>query len=204
MNSGIQKAIQLLKQENEALKEENEALQAYMESMAALYRATRTIASQDNLMKLLDEILYQAIVITRADHGSLLLLDDETDELVFVMVHGDYRQSLQGYRMKADQGIAGWVVQHSEPLIVNHARFDPRFSSEVDRTFGLTTRKILAVPLTYADRTLGVIELVNKQDGSDFTDSDATILGLLGIFAAISLDQLDRRLEEEEKAAEAS
>ena len=147
----------------------------------------------------MDGIPYQALVIINADHGSLLLVDDETEELVFVMVHGDFRETLRGFRMNWHQGIAGWVVEHGEPLIVNHAPYDPRFSSEVDHTFGVTTHKILAVPLRYGKKTLGVIELVNKHDGSDFTESDSTILGLLGLFAAASLDELDRHMEETEE-----
>jgi GAF domain-containing protein len=57
----------------------------------------------------------------------------------------------------------------------------------------------LAVPLDSGQKILGVIELVNKHDGSDFTESDATILSLLGIFAGISLEQLERQLEEVDK-----
>lgn len=206
MDSGINKAIHLLQQENIHLKEqleisrdENEALQSYIKGISSLYQAANTIVSQDNLFKLLDEILYQALVIIEADHGSLLLVDEETEELVFVMVHGEFRESLQGYRMSIAQGIAGWVARNGKSLVINHVRYDPRFSSEVDHTFGLTTQKILAVPLKFGQKVLGVIELVNKKETKDFTESDATILSLLGSFAALSLEHLNTTLEEEEE-----
>ncbi len=208
MNSGVSQAVHLLKQENirlteriEALETENEALQSYLKGISALYDATLNIAHQDNLYNLLDEILYQALVVLNPDPGSILLVDEETKELVFVLVHGDLRDSLGEYRMDWRQGIAGSVVKHGEPLIVNQARSDPRFSSEIDRTFGITSNNILAVPMISGGKIIGVIELVNKRDGEQFAESDAALLSLLAIFAATSLDQLNRQLEMEEKTA---
>ncbi len=208
MDRGSSNAVHFLQQENnrlkdriEKLQDENDALKSYLRDLSALYQATKTIISHDDLFKLLDEILYQALVIIKTDHGSLLLVDEETDELVFVMVHGEFRERLQNYRMSITQGIAGWVARHSESIIVNEANFDPRFYADVDRTFGLTTQKLLAVPLIDRNRTLGVIELVNKQDGSDFVESDATILSLLGIIAAMALHRLDEELDAQENLA---
>jgi len=209
MDRGISNAVHFLQQENSRLKEqleilqdENSALKSYLQDLSAVYQATKTIISHDDLFKLLDEILYQALVIIKTAHGSLLLVDDETDELVFVMVHGEFRETLQNYRMSIDQGIAGWVARHGEPIIVNDANLDPRFYADVDHTFGLTTQKLLAVPLIDRNHTLGVIELVNKQDGSDFTESDATILSLLGIIAAMALHRMDEELDAQENPAE--
>jgi len=205
MESGIAQAVHLLKQENnrlqeriEALEEENKALQSYLQGITKLYDGTIHLAEHKNLLTLLDEILYQAIVIMNTDHGSLLLVEEETEELVFVLVHGELRESLEGYRMPWQQGIAGWTVEHKEPLIVNQTQFDPRFSAEVDIAFGITSNKILAVPMIADNQVIGVIELVNKRDGSDFITSDATILSLLALFAANSLDRLNRQLDLEE------
>ena len=202
MDSGLSKAILALQKENARLKEkitnleeESDALQAYIAGISALYSATKSIASQDNLFKLLDEILYQALVIINAVHGSLLLVDEDTKELVFVVVHGEFREDLQGHRIDWHQGIAGAVVEHGEAIIANQTNFDPRFSSEIDRMIGLTSQKILAVPLTHGNKILGVIELVNKHDLSDFTESDATILSLLAVFAAMSLAQIELKME---------
>ena len=202
MSSGVSQAIHLLKQENiqlservEALEDENKALQSYLKGISALYDATLHIVKHDNLLKLLDEILYQALVVLNANHGSLLLVDEEREELVFVLVHGDLRQKLEGYRMPWHKGIAGAAVEYQEPLVINQVRHDPRFSAEIDDQFGTRSQKILAVPMMTKGRVIGVLELVNKQDGSDFTDSDVTILSLLALFAAVSLEQLDRQME---------
>ncbi|OQY26949.1 MAG: hypothetical protein B6243_13550 [Anaerolineaceae bacterium 4572_5.2] len=202
MDRGLSKAILTLQKENALLKDkiaelegESDALQAYIAGISALYSATKSIASQDNLFKLLDEILYQALVVINAVHGSLLLVDEETKELVFVVVHGEFRGDLQGHRIDWHQGIAGAVLEYGDPIIANQTSFDPRFSAEIDKMIGLTSRRILAVPLAYSNKVLGVIELVNKHDNSDFTEFDATILSLLAVFAATSLEQIELQME---------
>lgn len=202
MDMSVGSTIHLLQQENIRLKEENDhlkeevsAFESYIRGISSLYKATSTIATQDNLYKLLDEILYQALTVVDTDHGSLLLLDEESHELVFVLVHGEFRDSLQGYRMDWHEGIAGWVVEHGKPLVVNQANMDPRFSPDVDNTFGMHTQDILAVPLKFGDRTMGVLELVNKRHEQTFTDSDAMILSLLANFAAMALAHLEEILE---------
>jgi GAF domain-containing protein len=86
------------------------------------------------------------------------------------------------------------VVEYGDPIIVNQTSFDSRFSAEIDKMVGLTSRRILAVPLAYSRKVLGVIELVNKHDNSDFTEFDATILSLLAVFAAASLEQIELQM----------
>ncbi len=206
MDQGVSNAIHVLQQENARLREEVDslrdevsALQAYLKGISALHQATNTIATQDNLYQLLDEILFQALHIIDTDHGSLLLVDDEKHELVFVLVHGEFRESLQGYRMNWHQGIAGWVVEHGKPLIVNQARYDPRFSPEVDERFGMRTHDLLAVPLKHGKRVMGVIELVNKRNENAFDESDAKILSLFGSIAAMTLAHLEEKLDLLEK-----
>ena len=189
-----------LQEENKALREENTGLRRYMDALKSLAWATRQITSQENLLDLIDKILFSARQLLDAEDGSLLLLDEETGELAFVLVHGDVEQRLRGYRIKRNQGIAGWVATHHQPLIVNNPRQDPRFSPEVDETFGFFTRSILGVPMIARGRLVGVIELLNKRAGGGFSEADATLLSILGHVAAIALAELEVRLEAEEAA----
>jgi len=201
-------ALRFLQQENARLQEQNKALQAenlamrrYLDALKELYRAAQQIISEENLLELLDQILYNAMGVLGAEGGSLLILDDETDELVFVLVHSDVRQSLRGYRISSSQGIAGWVATHREPLIVNNPRQDRRFSVEIDETFSFITRSILCVPMVTRDRLVGVIEVVNKRNGDEFIEADADLLAILGHVAAIALEEMQSRLDAEEAAA---
>ncbi|MBE7470382.1 MAG: hypothetical protein DPW09_32105 [Anaerolineae bacterium] len=202
-------ALRFLQQENARLQEENKALREdslafrhYMEALKDLYRATQQITSEENLFALLDQILYNALSVLRAEDGSLLLLDEETNELAFVLVHGDIRNELRGYRIKADTGIAGWVARQREPLIVNNPRQDGRFSLDIDEEFSFVTRSILCVPMMARGKLIGVIELLNKRD-DEFTEADATMLLILGQVAAIALEEMQTRLEAEEAQATA-
>jgi sigma-B regulation protein RsbU (phosphoserine phosphatase) len=186
-----------LQEENKALREDSLALQHYMEALKDLYWATQRITSEENLFVLLDQILYNALSVLRAEDGSLMLLDEETNELVFVLVHGDIRNELRGYRIKSDTGIAGWVASQRQPLIVNNPRQDGRFSLDIDEEFSFVTRSIMCVPMIARGKLIGVIELLNKRD-DEFSEADATLLLILGQVAAIALEEMQTRLEAEE------
>ena len=187
-----------LQEENKVLREDSQAFHHYMEALKDLYWATQRITSEENLFNLLDQILYNAMGVLGAEDGSLLLLDEETNDLVFVLVHGDIRNQLRGYRIRSDTGIAGWVASQRKPLIVNNPRQDSRFSLDIDEEFSFVTRSILCVPMITRSKLIGVIELLNKRD-ANFTDADATLLLILGQVAAIALEEMQNRLEAEEE-----
>jgi GAF domain-containing protein len=193
-----------LQEENRVLEEDNRALHRYIDALDDLYSAAQRITSEENLIDLLDEILYNAMIVLRAEDGSVLLLDEETDELVFAVVHGDIRGELRGYRIGADIGIAGWVATEGEPLIVDNPRQDWRFSPQIDEAFGFVTRSILCVPMVTRGRLIGVIELLNKYDGNEFYETDATLLSILAHIAATALDDMRTRFEKEQNLASAS
>ncbi len=202
-------ALRFLQQENarlqqqiKTLEEENLALRRYVDALKNLYRAAELITAEENLFNLLDQILYNAMNLLDGEGGSLLLRDEETDELVFVLVHGDIRQKLRGYRIAGDAGIAGWVVTHGEPLIVNHPRQDMRFLPEIDELFHFVTRSILCVPMVARGKLIGVIQVLNKHDEEQFVEADASLLTILGHVAAIALEEMRFRLEAEEEAVQ--
>ena len=199
----LQQENHRLAEENATLREENQALRHYVGSLKELHWATQEIVSEENLFSLLDKILHSAMVVVGAEDGSLLLLDEETNELVFVLVHGDIRHELRGYRISGEAGIAGWIVSHRESLIINNPAQDWRFSHQVDTTFGFSTRSLIGVPMIARGKIIGVIELLNKHDNEEFTETDLTLLSILGQSAATALDEMQNRFEIEEAQGEA-
>ena len=141
------------------------------------------------------------IKLTATRRLSLLIRDDETNELAFVVVHGDIRRELQGYRIGGDVGIAGWVATNREPVVVNKPRQDRRFSPQVDEAFSFVTQSLLCVPMATRNNLIGVIQLVNKKNGGEFTDADIALLSILGHVAAMALEDIHQHLEAEEEAA---
>jgi GAF domain-containing protein len=207
MNESTTHLIRWLQAENsrlqedvESLREENEGIRYYVTALEGLHLAAQEIGSEDDLLQLLDGILYHAMSLVKADDGSVLLLDEETDDLVFAVVHGDVRGELRGYRIGVDIGIAGWVAAEREPVIANRPRQDWRFSPQVDESFGFVTRSLICVPMSVGDNLVGVIELLNKYNGEEFSEADVALLLILGNTAASALETMRERIEAEEAA----
>jgi len=177
-----------LKDENQLLTDEVHALRRYVRALQRLQETIQRFTPEQDILALLDETLDCALVLLDATDGSLMLIDEETDELVFVLVQGVVSDTLSGHRFDRRQGIAGWVAEHAEPVIVNNVRSDPRFLPELDERFRFVTRSLVAVPLAVQDRVLGVIEVLNKRSGEDFTDDDASLLSILAALSASALD----------------
>ena len=194
--------LRTIQQENIRLKEEVTRLRDYVSNLQSLHRATQHLLSEKDIMTLLDKTLYYALTVLDAHDGALLLRDEDTNELVFVLVQGSVHETLPGYRIPVNEGIAGWVAEHREPVIVNNVRGDPRFSQQVDQAFRFETHKLVCVPLVARDRVLGVIEVLNKSGGQDFAEADVDLLSLLAVISAIALDDLASAPAPESAAAQ--
>ncbi len=184
----LQDENQRLQQDNQELDEENAALRGCLKSVRGLQQVIANLDTREQLQPLLDRIMYEALRVVDAADGSLILLDPDTDELVFVLVRGVLAAKLQGHRMRREQGIAGWVVEHREPVIANDIVQDERFSSTVDSTFQFRTQSLACVPLISRGIMLGVIEVVNKFSGQPFDARDLEMLTTLAPIAATAID----------------
>lgn len=180
----LQQEVHRLRDENQELKDELSFLRASMRGLMALQEIITRLTPHTDVIVLLDDVLASALTAVGASDGSLLLVDEETDELVFAVVHGAARESLTGFRLALGEGIAGWVAQNHKPVVLEDVRSDPRFSSRVDETFGFQTRSMASVPLLDDSRVLGVIEAVNKEFERSFTEQDQSLLQLVAHLAA--------------------
>lgn len=196
-----QSATRFLQQENtrlhnsvEMLQAENKTLYSYLEVVKELYWATQQVTTEENLIYSLNKLLYTAMSTIQASDGSLSRHDGDAGELVFVLAHGDLSQQLPGYRIKDNTGIAGWVVENRQPIIVNNPRQDWRFSEVVDQEFSFFTNSIVSVPVMRRDRFMGVIQMLNKR-GHQFDQADVSLLLMLGLVAAIVIEAFESRLE---------
>src|SRR3990167_6340542 len=105
-----------------------------LEDIELLLSANRVLASTLDIDKLLKIVLELAAQVVKAETGSLLLLDEKTNELVFDVALGEAGKELKTIRLKMGEGIAGWVAQENKPLIVNDPANDPRWTRRGDRT----------------------------------------------------------------------
>lgn len=125
--------------------------------------------------------------------GSLLLKDEATDELIFVMTIEGGEEKLHGARIPPGRGIAGHVARSQQFYISNDAANDPLRYTRFDEQAGFSFYNLICVPMVVKDRTIGVIELINKIDGS-FNDKDAQ--RLLAIASVIGVAIENARLFE--------
>jgi HD-GYP domain-containing protein (c-di-GMP phosphodiesterase class II) len=116
--------------------------------------------------------------LLNADAGSLLLVDHEKGELYFEVATGEKGGKLKEMRLKIGEGIAGWVAQTGEAAIVDNVLEDVRFCSIADRISDYQTHSLLAVPVRIGRRVIGVLQAVNKKDGT-FNSEDCDLLASL-------------------------
>lgn len=182
-----------------ALLDELNALRKRLDRLSLLYEVSQALASTLDLSALLYETIQLATDVINAEGGSLMLLDEQTNELVFQIAYGTQGEALQQLRIPANEGIAGWVCQHGEPVIANDPQHDARFSNRVDQHIGFRTRNILCVPLQIKGQTIGVLEVVNKRSPTGFDEEDQELLLTLASQAAIALEnaRLYKELREE-------
>src|SRR6266581_4892726 len=156
--------------------------------VAVFHELGKALTSSLQLDQVLRTIMEKIDEFLRPDTWSLLLIDEAKQDLYFELAVGKGSQALKDVRIKLGQGIAGWVAQHGEAVIVPDVSLDTRFFSKVDEKTKLETHSIVAVPVRIRDRCLGVIELVNCVGSEGFEQRDLALLEALSDFAAIALE----------------
>jgi putative nucleotidyltransferase with HDIG domain len=136
--------------------------------------------------------------LMKAEAGSLLLIDEERKHLCFEVALGDNEEKIKKITLNLGEGIAGWVAQKGDPLIINAPEQDLRFFKGVDDQTEFKTRNIICVPVKVKEKTIGVLEAINKKEGQDFDDEDRSLFISLADQVAIALDnaRLYQELEE--------
>lgn len=196
----LRQEVTRLEDEVRELSRELTQLRHFIRALQSVSDAVDTRRGLENTMELLEGILRNALDAIGAEDGSLLILDEDTRELVFVLALGDVPSDrFAGMRLPAGTGIAGWVAERREATVVDDVHNDPRFYPKVDEAMRFQTRSILAAPITGAGRVLGVIEVLNKDLGRGFTADDLSLLTLLCRFAGELLESLEASAREQGK-----
>jgi signal transduction histidine kinase len=167
--------------------------------LSLLYEVATAMGSTLELSVLLKSMMQVTQAALRSEACTLMLLDEDRRELIFEIPLGEKQDELRRFRIPLDRGLAGWVARTGRPALVNDLRNDPRFLAEVDASSGFVTRAALCVPLLVRGQVIGVLEVLNKQDGAPYTTNDLALLTTLAGQAAVALDnaRLFRSLREE-------
>jgi sigma-B regulation protein RsbU (phosphoserine phosphatase) len=155
------------------------------DKLRRLVKVATELNSTLNLDELLGHIMASTTDLLGAESSSLLLLDEEADELEFKVATGD--PELVGVRMPSSQGIAGAALAKGEPVVQDNVAGDVRHYEEIDKAAGTTTRNLLAIPLRVKDRPIGVLEAINRES-AELSDEDMDITKALASLAAVAID----------------
>ncbi|OGS21349.1 MAG: hypothetical protein A2252_08905 [Elusimicrobia bacterium RIFOXYA2_FULL_39_19] len=167
------------------------------ETLKQLFEIARSLSSTLDIDTLLKRIGEAAEQLTEAEASSIMLVDDDKENLFFKVATGEKSNILKKLRVKIGQGIAGTVAQTKESLVVDDVSKDSRFSGSFDKSSGFVTKSILAVPILLGNEIVGVAEVLNKKNGQSFTEDDKIILQSLASFASVSI--VNARFAEDQK-----
>jgi diguanylate cyclase (GGDEF)-like protein len=155
--------------------------------VSILQEVAKTLTSTLDLKEVLSKIMEIIAETFEPEDWSLLMLDEEREELYFEVSVGRASKHLKDIRMKLGEGIAGWVAKNGQPIYAKDAYQEPRFAKWVDDKTGFRTKSVACVPLASKGKVLGVIELLN----SDIAVGDkpqAQLLEALADFVAIAIE----------------
>lgn len=147
------------------------------------------VSSVQDLDKLLELIIESAARVMQAKAASLLLVDRKTDTLFFQVATGEKGREIKEYRIKMGQGIAGYVAQTGHSLLIPDVSKDPRWFKEISESIRFQTQSIACVPLKQADAIIGVMQVIDKEDGRPLGQDDMQLMEEFASLAALSLGQ---------------
>ena len=198
MGIGRRDIVQMLRRENDLLKARIKRLDArltrHQQAFRALNRMDETMRSMRfsfDLKKLINDLLVLALHACDSENGSLILIDDDTDGLVFAEVIGVAREQLLNHRIDLETGIVGHVVKTQKAMLVTDVRNSSKWSAEVDQVIGFNTNALMCAPLFNNTKTYGAIEVVNSMSSDSFDDNDLAILRVTARFVSQALQEAE-------------
>jgi transcriptional regulator with GAF, ATPase, and Fis domain len=191
--------IQMLRDENDLLKVRN---QQVSKKLARHQQAFRVLAELDSralsmsknleLPDLLNELLEMVMHACNTENGSLILIDEDTNELEFVAVIGESHDHLLNHRISLDTGLVGHVIKTREALLVEDVHTSKQWSSSIDERLNFQTSSLMCTPITIEGEVVGAIEVVNHVNDTPFDFNDLNILHVAGRMTSLVLEYVQK------------
>ena len=170
-------------------------------SLTALTEAAAAINSTLDFRSVLSTIANLARSVTHAEASTVFSLDPKRNKLIVVSATGHWRDAMMDRQFDAHLGIPGQVVRTAEPVVVVDVRQSSKFCSEIDEISSTSTHSLMAAPMIHRSEVIGVIEVVNRTDEIEFSETDLKILQIFATLAATASqnarahDDLRRRFD---------
>jgi diguanylate cyclase (GGDEF)-like protein len=150
--------------------------------------------------EVLHAVFARLATVVPSEDASLVLYDAELREMAFRVSRALRHGVIDGMRLQMGQGIAGWVGAKRTALRLDDASRDPRHDPHIARVTGLVPHSMLCVPMLYDDRLHGVIQVINRLDGSLFDDDELRLVQTLADHAAVAIDRASLYRQAEQAA----
>jgi len=188
--------VQKLRDDNLQLSRENLRLQRAVEELGILNEVAMAINSTLALAKILDLITQRCVHHLRAEQGAVLLLEEQKAERPFQTICRVGDTSHQRLPFRLDDQLAGWMLKHRAPLLINDLRSDQRFATGVGDIFSV--HSLLCVPMVCKGKMTGLLAVFNKKAESGFGADDQRLLAIIASESSQVIE--NARLAEQEKA----
>lgn len=159
--------------------------------LSRLCQIGQELSSSVDTDELLAKISRCSSEVCESETASIILLDEDTNELYFKEVMGELGEVIKRIRFPLNEhSIAGWCVVNRKSIFINDVSKDPRHYKKVDEAASFITRSLLAVPIVWGDKIFGCIEAVNKIENKQFDEKDQEYLTILAHQAAVALNNV--------------
>lgn len=165
----------------ERLLKSNQQLEQRLKELNTLFGIGKSVTSLLDQDKLLSRLVEAAVYLINAEEGSLLLVDDRTNELYMVAARGIDERMARSFRLRVEDSLAGQVITSGQPLVLSGSDLTKIKTSYL-------VRSVMYVPLKIRGRISGVLSVDNRQQQRDFTNHDLRLLSALADYAAISVE----------------
>jgi HD-GYP domain-containing protein (c-di-GMP phosphodiesterase class II) len=156
--------------------------------LALLDKIWNKVRPEEKEDRIIACLMRMAHNVLSASAASLLLLDDKRQELYFRFANGPVGQKLKRLHIARQSGIAGWILQNSKPVVVNNPEKNANFYKLIDNATGFKTRSIVGAPIIIGGKVVGVIEVLNKVNGTAFTQHDMNVLTDVATTTAMTIE----------------
>lgn len=154
-----------------------------------LLEISRGASHRASIQKTLSDICSHVDGFFSPRHLAALLVEPETGDLTFSHVLGDKAELLIGKKLRKGKGIAGWVVDAGEPLLIEDTAQDPRFQSLFLTAKTKGSKSFMAAPLRSGDTIYGVLELIDTKSGAPFSLQNLKDLSAMADIASLAMER---------------
>jgi diguanylate cyclase (GGDEF)-like protein len=157
-----------------------------LDHLRVFHDVARALTSSLELEEILSAIMNKMAQFFGPERWSMLMVDEKTNQLFYAIAVGENAESLRGLRVPMGEGVAGWVAQTGNPLVVPDVRLDPHWAAFSAKHPDLNIQSIACVPVRSGDKTLGVIQLLNSKLDL-LSEYSISFLRILCDYAAIAI-----------------